>query len=456
MTKTTKHPVRVLRNRSSDGTANPTINSDSDKEPQVKRQRAKGSTSNQSLPAVPTSNGYETLTDDDYMSTSEDRMPPPKIAPKRKAPTSTTSTTNAPSIRPTTTAEKMTKPIIVSRSSFPIINNKLNTLTLIKKPVLQKMNNGDFKIFPYSAIDKKNIIDSLKLGEFQFFTYSEKEDRHDIYVLKNHHNINVETLLESLLANNILAERVDFLFNHDANPLYKVTFKKGTTNLNQLRYSHSIIDGLKITWDFLDSSKKRPSQCHRCQQLGHSAVNCNKTYRCVKCRISHPVGECARKSREEEGEPSCVNCGLEGHPANSPSCEYVKRYVERTKKASNGPRTFTSTPAPWLRPINNNNYPSPSNFPPLPQNLNQASFRRVDHVSRESHPVLNNPQTRQNSNPASQDLFAQLFELREDFAVIPGIQQAIQIISDLNQKLRSLSNPMDQARVLYKFLGSQP
>lgn len=455
-------PTRTLRSQTPSpaadaNTANLNANLDSDKEPDMKKTKRtsnlKRSTSLLSIPAIKTNNEFQILTDDDDMSVSdsENLMPPPKNPIKRKAPKAIP-TTIAPTSQPTKLIEKMTKPIVVSRSSFPIINNKLNTLTLIKKPVLQKMNNGDFKVFPYYSTDKKTIVDSFKGAAFQFFTYSEKEERHDIYVLKNHHNITAEALKENLLANSIPAERVDYLFNHQTNPLYKVTFKKGATNLNQLKHAHNIVDGLKITWDYLDNSKKRPAQCHRCQQMGHSANNCNKNYRCVKCLQTHEFGECARKSREE-GQPSCVNCKKEGHPANSPTCEYVKRYVEKNQKTARGPRAFTSTPAPWLQ-INANN--RLSNFPPLPQNPNQASSSRAAYVNRESRPVVNNPQNNPISNPASQDPFAQLSELQNDFASIPGIQQAIQILSDLNHKLRSLSNPLDQARVLYKFLGSQP
>lgn len=70
-------------------------------------------------------------------------------------------------------------------------------------------------------------------------------------------------------------------------------------------------------------------------------------YRCVKCTTGHKYGdgEYQRTKELEEAEATkdmekiqtikkevaCVNCGKEGHPANSMQCEVLQTFISKRK-----------------------------------------------------------------------------------------------------------------------------
>lgn len=78
-------------------------------------------------------------------------------------------------------------------------------------------------------------------------------------------------------------------------------------------------------------------QCKNCQQFGHTADNCARTFRCVKCVDVHKPGQCPTDvvTTEPRRNPVCVNCKA-SHPANYRGCpayaELLKRKQERIRE----------------------------------------------------------------------------------------------------------------------------
>lgn len=74
-------------------------------------------------------------------------------------------------------------------------------------------------------------------------------------------------------------------------------------------------------------------QCKNCQHFGHTAINCARQFRCVKCQLSHGPKECptdaADRNSPERKTPSCVNCGGLDHPANFRGCPSYKALIQR-------------------------------------------------------------------------------------------------------------------------------
>lgn len=89
-------------------------------------------------------------------------------------------------------------------------------------------------------------------------------------------------------------------------------------------------------------------QCHRCQRFGHSSGNCSMTPRCVKCHQNHLTPDCNGMKQIKNtvvdaatgittyqllNIPTCINCGKEGHRADSRRCvarqNYLKNLDER-------------------------------------------------------------------------------------------------------------------------------
>lgn len=74
-------------------------------------------------------------------------------------------------------------------------------------------------------------------------------------------------------------------------------------------------------------------QCKNCQHFGHTAINCSRPYRCVKCLLPHGPKECPtdapNQSNSERRAPSCVNCGALDHPANFRGCPNYSALIQR-------------------------------------------------------------------------------------------------------------------------------
>lgn len=114
--------------------------------------------------------------------------------------------------------------------------------------------------------------------------------------------------------------------------------------------------------------------CHRCQKIGHSAVNCSMQPRCVKCSENHLTNECnnVKKILEKKvdplsGEiitttitvPKCVNCGQEGHPANYSKCPARLSYINKLNEKKEINRKITQNRNNFIK-NSINNYVKPN------------------------------------------------------------------------------------------------
>lgn len=400
--------------------------------------------------------------------------PPSRVQPKQPAKVTTTPVPGQsspasvePAKDPAESAGitfKVVKPVFVEHN-FQVVNNHVNNVQFSKKPLLKIANKLKIQVSCYTIEDKLKLIASLNEKKLKNFTYSEASEKSSIFVLRGHHKVKTEELLATIQAEGIQATKVTFLSDNEEAPLYIVHFEKGTTNINSLIYEHKTIGNLMIKWEKLDHNRKRPTQCHRCQQWGHSARNCGRDYRCVKCTNTHEIGKCERTTRD--GDAKCVNC-QGNHPANSRQCTAFLKYQERTTRRR-APTHFTSTPAPWA----NNGY-NPrrrqADFPPLTTRQAQQNHQQplnshaqhpqqplgnrqtqYDSDSEESqyddesqHPVsFSQPRMSTNARPSRRvtngtNSFA---TLHAKFQSIPEIDTTMRLFNDL---VRELGSTLDQ------------
>lgn len=91
------------------------------------------------------------------------------------------------------------------------------------------------------------------------------------------------------------------------------------------------------------------TQCYRCQGYGHTALNCNLQFRCVKCSEEHQTGECKLKAGETERETLfCVQCGANGHPASYRGCPKYKELMQRLNNRKQEAKQKTRTPTTFV------------------------------------------------------------------------------------------------------------
>ena len=109
----------------------------------------------------------------------------------------------------------------------------------------------------------------------------------------------------------------------------------------------------------IESYKPNPrvTQCHRCQDFGHTSRRCNLKIQCVKCGQDHLFINCPQKG--SAFTPKCANCGGQ-HTASYGNCPVQLKHREalikklRTRSTVGPPTYFCS---PWQQ----------SDFPPLPR-----------------------------------------------------------------------------------------
>ena len=392
---------------------------------------------NQTLFNVSTQNGYEILQDFN-MHTEEN--------------TATKDSSSNASFRPPLkkATEKKTdnkpKPIVLWHSSHLIIKKLMADLTITDCPIVKLRAKDAFQLLPKSKEDKTKIRNKLAELNSSYHTYTEPEDRHTVFILKNFNPIETGELVKLLNDANIPAIHASLTSKKKPNnPEYRISFEKGSIDINTLMQSHRLIDGMRVLWTKLPKST-RTTQCHRCQAWGHSAINCQRPSRCLKCIGEHSTKDCPRTQADAQDPnkpPSCTNCKAVGHLSSSYDCPAYQRYIakiqqRRTIALASQPRQFVSTPAPWLK--NNNNFPT----------LHCQSSSQHQNVTGESDPVFAINNSSQNHNGFN--AYSQFANLQKEFHSIPGIEIAIKKLSSLIQDLKSTINPDIQASKMLSFM----
>lgn len=417
--------------------------------------RDKRSSSVSSLPTI-VSNQFDNLNDDVDMDNES-------IASSQQSTSHSRGTHNRHKTR--TTTEPKPHPIVISHVTNTIVQQLLNLPGLKSKGCFMKKGEN-YQIHASTMDDKKLLIAHLDEKQFVYHSYTEKSERKPVYVLKNHYFIEPDELLNKLKSNDIPAIKVSFMSKSQSNPSYLVQFEKTGPPFATLSNIHNKVDLLKIFWEKLNPKRKRLTQCKRCQSYGHTASNCRRPYRCVKCLdTTHKWGECKRNSHDDQ--VACILCGLTGHPANSTKCT---KYIEQVNKINNQkkhqvPRQFVSTPAPWNqesegRPtfrLGNNNFPPlPSQYRPSVRpsasKSTSISQRLIVTESDVIHPT-HSRYTKENIQkaPREENFFDELSRINDEVGDIPNLSGVLTMYKDLLYKLKQAKNDKERVLVLIAF-----
>lgn len=346
------------------------------------------------------------------------------------------------------------KPIILDMDQRKMteIQQMLTTAELKDQTLFKKTRDNKVHIITNSYEDKQKLLNHLNTAKsnensINYHTFSESNEKVSIFVIKNFIPMKNEDLLTKLIEMEVPAKKVTQIGKNKENPVFLIQFEKNQVEFNTLQYNHNIIDNIIVKWEKFNYKKKPPAQCHNCQAYGHSARNCGRAYKCVKCINVHRPGECERKTTE--GNPQCSNC-KEFHAANSKLCKYYKEYITKIEslkvKTKTIPRSFRSTPAPW-----NNFSQYHSQFPEIiPQTQSPNVFSNTQ-----------TPQNRINLNNlnSSQDYvvkndsqtFNEIDNLNNQFNAIPGIKKTLELYRELIQKLKNTSCDKTRLSILIQY-----
>lgn len=225
-----------------------------------------------------------------------------------------------------------------------VIYNKTskNTIEIISKIskefTIKQVNSTKHLLHTDTLITYKAACDALKQNNIEFFTYTPREEK-PISVLLKHldGDFDPEVVLADLKSKPV--QKVEFKnvkkfttqrsIKEGRNlPIYIIQISHNSS-INNLKSIKTVLHSI-VTWEKL--VKKDRIQCKRCQRIGHVALNCNLSYRCVKCDQPHNPGECPRSnldSNSSDSKPYCINCKQFGHPASYRGCPKLKEIKQK-------------------------------------------------------------------------------------------------------------------------------
>jgi hypothetical protein len=339
------------------------------------------------------------------------------------------------------------KPVFV-QSEFLVVRNLLNNMTFASKPLMKLTVTKSVQVQCASADDKKKLIAKLVEQKFRYHTFTEPSEKPSIVALKNFFYTSCDELLKTLKEEKIPATKVTFLRDNEERPIYLVHFEKNSINIQQLAHQHKAVDCVIVKWENLDSNRKRPTQCHKCQLYGHSAQNCGYNFRCVKCDKQHEPGQCERKTRD--GNPTCVGCGGP-HAANSRQCPEYSKYINRMDRSRKPKQVrFTSAPAPWSQ---HQQPPTREFFPPLVVQHESDDEDQMEQssVSSNPNPMLSNNARQSRSKTNKAPTAAPFAQAQAKFLQIPGITHTLYLFNQMVDELSKTSDDGTRIAIMLKY-----
>lgn len=281
-----------------------------------------------------------------------------------------------------------------TKTLIELLSPKLSSPNALR---IADLTEGHQTVYIDNRTDHTVAIETLIEKKIKFYTYTAKDTKNKVLVLKGiSQEYTPEEVKEALINLRLKDVSIDKVntFKSSGNPtsnmlLVHITPDSAQANLRNVK-------GLlnqRIRWENL--RKPNIFQCHNCQRVGHSSSNCQMGFRCVKCKVPHAPGECAR-AKDADTPPYCVNCDHEGHPANYRGCDYLKlaqatNMHVKSQKISTKNRMIT------------NNYNSPADDQGRLTQIAQPHHKRsfadtIRTTGQRTPPPINNHLTSTDSN----------------------------------------------------------
>jgi hypothetical protein len=337
----------------------------------------------------------------------------------------------------------------------PIVIRGQNLLTITNLVKEKNIVNYNFKlisigvkIFIQNKDEFAGFQKTLTDLNWQFFSFQPEDERVVKYVLYGLDAIDPEELNKELIRNQLNPVYIKPMTlktqRFVSETLYLVSFKKGDTNLNELRKTRALFH-IIVRWEQYSPKSDRPpppTQCRRCQMFGHGARNCHMNPRCIRCGENHPSKECIYNTSSDaaskipDDRVKCANCGG-AHTASFSECPERARYeavVEKIRSRQAGKSIPQSRkPAPIMS--------SGQQFPSLQHHA--ASRQAQQQASQRTSSSQNTNNTNwgeqssnysQNRNDSNQNLFS--------------VSELSQMMRELIVNLRNCRSRLDQLEVI--------
>lgn len=304
-------------------------------------------------------------------------------------------------------------------------------------------NSSNVKILLKSKEDHLKVTNKFKSDNQEFITYPHRDERVKKLVLKAAPKMKTEDIIDELY-DVYEIETISVVPMKGRSPVnfsYLVTFPY-TVNLADIYKIDGILN-LKIKWERY-IRKTEYTQCHKCQQFGHTQSFCNMRPKCVKCALDHLTAQCPHTERMEE--PKCANCNG-AHTASYTQCPKLLTYLENRNEnmnRRNAQNKSQSQPNQTNRPTQNR--PPATRVKPGTSYADMAQGKKAQ----------NNP-TQTQSNPTNDmDDFKTLMQEVRELNEMCNIKNMIDMIRRLKSDLASAKTNLDRINILLQYSEFSP
>ncbi|KAK2577885.1 hypothetical protein KPH14_011500 [Odynerus spinipes] len=237
-------------------------------------------------------------------------------------------------------------PINIIDSNTKTIINLIKAALKLDNFKIKKISEGKQLLYTNNVSDFNKIKKLLKKNNYKFYSFTPRSEKNKIIVLKClHGEYTPEEILNELKkfeSNDVKFLKVSRLQTAKSKAQAKslaifIVHLTADSNLNSLK-NIKHLDHQVIHWTNL--IKKETVQCMRCQRLGHTAINCNLDYRCVKCMDKHNPGDCKLTGNItiKSDQLFCALCNKIGHPASYKGCprrlELISKFQAKKKEST--------------------------------------------------------------------------------------------------------------------------
>lgn len=389
--------------------------------------------------SIPTKNSFEVLTpiasqntnnfeETHQPSTSASKPEPPVIKPRLVS----------------TSAKLKRPPPIVLHSKVDHHKNLCSKIDSdIKKGYHIKYSKNHTNIYIHNHDEYAQYIDKVDKDGVDFHTYSTRDEKHHAFVIRGlDKSVETEDVKASLT--DTLHEKLVAVYKmKNTNGLFLIITQSGL-KVQYLNNSCRYVCHTRIFWERQQSSKKRITQCRRCQQWGHATANCHAKEKCVKCAENHWSRECTRVNKDDPNTTifiKCANCGGP-HLAMSTECPTYLRRLESIER-----QREMETNSHRNKPVRAQFIPAP-----IPENAWQRNKigRNQDVVPpnmlRKSEQTSRN--ISQRSNGEMRDLgdnnFTLLVSEFNELNSLIDLNHMISLVRKLNTSLKTCKNDLEK------------
>lgn len=272
-------------------------------------------------------------------------------------------------------------PIILPNTKLSDVMKHVSEAVDQKSTVQYKVTDSDTRILAQNETDFVLIRKHLTDKEIPFCTHPLRAEKKVKICLYGLVEMDCNTLKDELKKSDVHPAEIKMInpkggYTGEAR-IYILYFNKlQNIKIADLRAKVTGLLNLRVKFEYYSPRKFGPTQCVRCQGLGHGAQNCNLPIYCVTCAGKHESKACPHRKpvtpTKENPHPKpkapneLVKCALchENHTANYSKCRIREQFTitSRSKTRNTKPN----------RPATNLDL---NQFPPLPNTIRNDWFQ---------------------------------------------------------------------------------